>query len=344
MASATKRLEALLLGQGTEAPDDFAIRAGECEGLRDLRMKPQYARDLSSVSSAVSLTYSSPPRGPTGSKRTRTRAGSNVTMLPFSKASTSWGRFASSVRASASGFRLPSPRNWMTDGCCDERTASSVPKSTSADTTIRCSAAARSNIHRRRRAAILLSERGWHHDRPVAGEQRALAKERCRSKTSFAGGEGQRSFADGFGRKEQRFADVVSLEVGVQREDALCRLPFSREGNDGRNWNPKTAKTRNSPHLAGIGRDPLELHIDSVARRPLICERPRSGSRIRQATMRGPERLSGRQRCHSLARRTNVRGSTRATDWRRRASTLRIASSTASRSLPTSSARKRSTK
>ena len=34
-------------------------------------------------------------------------------MLPFSKASTSWGRFASSVRASASGFRLPSPRNWM---------------------------------------------------------------------------------------------------------------------------------------------------------------------------------------------------------------------------------------
>ena len=39
-----------------------------------------------------------------------------------------------------------SPRNWMTDGCCDERTASSVPKSASADTTIRCSSAACSNI------------------------------------------------------------------------------------------------------------------------------------------------------------------------------------------------------
>src|SRR5688572_3355581 len=49
-------------------------------------------------------------------------------MLPFSKASMSWGRFASSVRASASGFRLPAPRNWMTDGCREERTASSVPK------------------------------------------------------------------------------------------------------------------------------------------------------------------------------------------------------------------------
>jgi hypothetical protein len=68
-------------------------------------------------------------------------------MQPFSKESTSWGRFASSVRASASGFRLPSPRNWMTDGCRDERTASSVPKSASADTTIRRSTAARSNNH-----------------------------------------------------------------------------------------------------------------------------------------------------------------------------------------------------
>jgi hypothetical protein len=68
---------------------------------------------------------------------------------------------------------------------------------------------------RRRRAAILIREHGLHHDRPVAGEQRALAKARCRSGTSFAGGEGQRSFADGFRRKEQRLAHVVSLEVGV---------------------------------------------------------------------------------------------------------------------------------
>ena len=115
----------------------------------------------------------------------------------------------------------------------------------------------------------------------LAGEQRALAKARCRSGTSFAGGEGQRSFADGFGRKEQRLADVVSLEVGVQREDTLCGLPFSHEGNDSRNGNPKTAKTRNSPHLAGIGRDPLELHIDSVARRPMICEGGGSGGRVK---------------------------------------------------------------
>ena len=121
-----------------------------------------------------------------------------------------------------------------------------------------------------------MREHGLHHDRPVAGEQRALAKARCRSGTSFAGGKGQRTLADGFGRKEQRLADVVSFEVWVQREDALCRLPFSDQGNDRRNWNPKTAKTRNSAHLAGIGRDPLELHTDSVARKPLsVKERDR---------------------------------------------------------------------
>ena len=73
-------------------------------------------------------------------------------------------------------------------------------------------------------------------------------------------------FAHGFGRKEQRLTDVVSFEVWVQREDAFCCLPFGHQGNDSRDWNPKTAKTRNSPHLAGIGRDPLELHIYSVAR------------------------------------------------------------------------------
>ena len=100
-----------------------------------------------------------------------------------------------------------------------------------------------------------------------------MAKERCRSGTSFAGGEGQCSFADGFGRKEQRFADVISFEVWVQCEDRLCCLPFSHQSDDSRDWNPKTAKTRNSPHLARIRRDPLELHIDSVARRPTICER-----------------------------------------------------------------------
>jgi hypothetical protein len=104
-------------------------------------------------------------------------------------------------------------------------------------------------------------------------KSRALAKERCRSGTSFAGGEGQRSFAHGFGRKQQRLADVVRFEVWVQREDGLCYLPFSYEGNDSRDWNPKTAKTWNSTHLAGIDRDPLELHIDNVARRPMFWKR-----------------------------------------------------------------------
>jgi hypothetical protein len=56
-----------------------------------------------------------------------------------------------------------------------------------------------------------LNERGLHHDRLVVGDQRALAKVRCRSGTLFAGGERKRSFAHGFSRKKQRLADVVRL-------------------------------------------------------------------------------------------------------------------------------------
>src|SRR5437867_7930764 len=122
-----------------------------------------------------------------------------------------------------------------------------------------------------------------------------MAKARCRSGTSFAGGKGQRSFADGFGRKEQRLADVVGFEVWVQREDVLCCLSFSHQGNDSRDWNPKTAKTRNSPHLAGISRDPFELHNDSVARRPMICERGAPAAVFVKPAMRGFGRLLGRK-------------------------------------------------
>ena len=108
-----------------------------------------------------------------------------------------------------------------------------------------------------------------------------MAKARCRSGTSFARGEWQRSFTDGFGRKEQRLADVVSLELWVQREDALCRLPFSDRGNDRRNGIRRPRRHGTFTHLAGIGRDPLELHVESVARRQLICARAARGSNER---------------------------------------------------------------
>ena len=51
-----------------------------------------------------------------GNARTRIRDGSNVTMLPLSRASASCGRFETIARASASGWRLPRPRNCITEG------------------------------------------------------------------------------------------------------------------------------------------------------------------------------------------------------------------------------------
>ena len=92
---------------GTEALDEFAIRLVEnvktCANQDAAALPARPER----VDEPSDLSYSSPARGPIGSKRTRTRAGSKVTMLPLSKASTNWGRFASSVRANASGFGCP---------------------------------------------------------------------------------------------------------------------------------------------------------------------------------------------------------------------------------------------
>jgi hypothetical protein len=94
-----------------------------------------------------------------------------------------------------------------------------------------------------------------------------------RSGTSFAGGEGQRSFAHGFGRKEQRLADVVRLEVWAQGEDTLRGLAVSHEGNDSRNWNPKTAKARNSPIWRGLEAADLRKTAHRQRVRPR-CEVP----------------------------------------------------------------------
>ena len=112
-------------------------------------------------------------------------------------------------------------------------------------------------------------------------EPRALGKERCRSKTSIAGGEGQRSFADGFGRKEQRFADVVSLEVWVQREDALSGLPSATRATTVATGIRRPRRHATPPIWRGFVVILLNPYR-SVARRPLIRERPRSGDHIRQ--------------------------------------------------------------
>jgi len=58
-------------------------QAGVVTKAQALHQRPEQCLDESG------LAYSSPGRGAIGSKRTRTRAGSNVTKLPFSKASTS---------------------------------------------------------------------------------------------------------------------------------------------------------------------------------------------------------------------------------------------------------------
>ena len=78
--------------------------------------------------------------------------------------------------------------------------------------------------------------------------------------TLLAGGARKRTFADGLGGKEQRFADVLGFEVRVQPKDLLRRLPLGDQPNDCRNRNSKSAQAGNPSHLVRADGDALELH------------------------------------------------------------------------------------
>lgn len=72
--------------------------------------------------------------------------------------------------------------------------------------------------------------------------------------------ERQSSFSNSFCGKEERFADILRLQVGIKGEDFLQRLAFRNEGDDRRNWNAESPKARNAVHLAWIRRDAHERH------------------------------------------------------------------------------------
>ena len=48
----------------------------------------------------------------------------------------------------------------------------------------------------------------------------------------------KRTFADSFGSKEQRLADVLGVEIRIEREDLVGGLPFGDQPDDGCDRNP----------------------------------------------------------------------------------------------------------
>ena len=87
-----------------------------------------------------------------------------------------------------------------------------------------------------------------------------LERARCRSAASWASGQRQRALPDRFGGKEQRFADVLRLEVRIEGEDALHGLPFGHQGDDGGHGNPEPTHAGDAGHLTCIDGDALEFH------------------------------------------------------------------------------------
>src|SRR5439155_14597864 len=66
-------------------------------------------------------------------------------------------------------------------------------------------------------------------DQLAPGASPGLATRRCRSETSFAGGERQGTFSDRLGSEEKRFAVVLRFEIRVKRENLGCGLSFGHE-------------------------------------------------------------------------------------------------------------------
>jgi hypothetical protein len=78
-------------------------------------------------------------------------------------------------------------------------------------------------------------------------------------------GEGQRALSNGCSREQECFAYILSLEVRIEGENALDRLSFCHQGDNGRHRDPESAQAGNAPHLARIRGDPPELHEAIVA-------------------------------------------------------------------------------
>jgi hypothetical protein len=78
-------------------------------------------------------------------------------------------------------------------------------------------------------------------------------------------GEGQRARSNSRSREQECFANILRLKVRIEAENALDRLSFCHQGNNGRHRDSESAQARNAPHLARIRGDPPELHGASVA-------------------------------------------------------------------------------
>ena len=66
------------------------------------------------------------------------------------------------------------------------------------------------------------------------------------------------------GCEEKRLADVFRLEVWIECENLLRRLAFSDQTDDRRDRNPQVPQAGDPSHSAGIGRDSLESHGNSL--------------------------------------------------------------------------------
>ena len=148
----------------------------------------------------------------------RRRASSSTTTHPLCKASSTAARFAIKTAAWRSGLLFVACLKRTNEGLLCALSASKVPKSVSAETTMRSSCCARSKIS----SSVAPVARNREHERHrglAAGEaQRRAETWRCRREISRSN-QWQLPFAHSRGRVLQCLKDVVALKIGISRKD-----------------------------------------------------------------------------------------------------------------------------
>ena len=73
----------------------------------------------------------------------------------------------------------------------------------------------------------------------------------CRRGTSVTGGERKYAFPNSLSREKQRLANVVGVEIRIERENLVRRLALSDESHNRRDRNPKPAQARDASPFGG---------------------------------------------------------------------------------------------
>jgi hypothetical protein len=197
--------------------------------------------------------------------RTRSRPARKTATQPLSNSGRRAGRLLKRTVAKSSAETKSGSRNNMNDGRDASMPASNVPKSVSAETTIRSSSEPWPELDHRRPTACHSRKRALHRGRPAPTVAQGAAEAHYRRGTSHRLRKRKLAFQGGSCCIPQALTNIAGPEIGILGQNLLLGPASSKKAKDGGDRNAKTANARNAAHLCRIDGDELKvLHAAPV--------------------------------------------------------------------------------